>query len=55
MPWAFETKTGFLWATIVTILFLASIAATVVLRNAAPFLIPVVVYFAFVAWVNRVK
>lgn len=55
MPWAFETKMGFIWAIVVAILFVASIPASVAARSVAPFLIPVVAYFAFLGWVNRVK
>lgn len=55
MPWAAETKMGFGWATGITILFILSIWATVVVRNIAPAIIPVLAYFAFLGWVNRVK
>ena len=55
MPWAVETKMGFAWGIVITILFLLSIWATVVLGNIAPVALPIVAYFAFLGWINRVK
>ena len=56
MPWAMETKAGFGWATLVTIIFLLSIWGMVVSRNPVFLLVPIVAFFGgFMAWVNRVK
>jgi hypothetical protein len=55
MPWAFETKMGFVWATVITVVFILSIWAVVVTGNLAPVIVPIVAYFGFLGWVNRVK
>ena len=55
MPWAAETKTGFGWATGITIVFIVAIWATVASQSVAPLVIPVLAYVGFLAWVNRVK
>lgn len=55
MPWAAETKFGFAWATGITVLFILSIWATAAYQTLAPLVIPVVAYFGFLGWVNRVK
>ena len=55
MPWAAETKMGFAWGTGITILFILSIWATVVFQNLAPIAVPIIAYFGFLGWINRVK
>ena len=60
MPWAMETRMGFVWAILVALLFLLAVVAMAgllgsALRTPAILLIPIVVYIGFLAWVNRVN
>ena len=60
MPWTMETKAGFGWATAVVLVFLVSVAGMAggfgsALRTPALLIPPVLVYFGFLAWINRVK
>jgi len=55
MPWTMETKAGFGWATVVVLVFLGTIWGIHEYRSLAVLVAPVVVYFAFFAWLGRVK
>lgn len=55
MPWAMETRAGFVWATLLVLIFLGSSWAMVATESPALLIVPVLVYIGFLAWVNRVK
>ena len=55
MAWSFEFKMGLVWAVLITVLMVVALWLTKAVGNVGPVLIPVLVFFGFVAWVNRVK
>lgn len=56
MPWAMETKAGFGWAVVITIIFLVSTWAMITYHSPALLLVPIIAFYAgFMGWVNRVK
>jgi hypothetical protein len=55
MAWSFEFRMGLVWAVIVTVLMVVALWLTRVAENVAPLLLPVLVFFVFVWWVDRIK
>jgi len=60
MAWTMETKMGFVWATVVVLLFLVAIAAMgggfgSAFRTPGWLLLPFAAYIGFLGWINRVK
>lgn len=55
MAWSFEFRMGLVWAVLITLLMVVALWLTRVVGNLAPVLIPIVAFFGFMGWVNRVK
>lgn len=55
MAWSFEFKAGLGWALLIAALMVVALWLMRVVGNAAPVLLPIVVFFGFMGWVRRIQ